>query len=248
MQSILEVKKLKKSFQGKEIVKNIQFKVGEKEIIGFLGPNGAGKSTTINMISTIVDIDSGTVLFKGKDIKKSEEEFKKELGLVPQDIAFFSDLSAYENVKFFGSLYGIKGENLKNSANKALEEVGLLDRKNEYPDKFSGGLKRRLNIACSIVHKPKLLILDEPTVGIDPQSRNNILEVTKRLRDSGTSIIYISHYMEEIEAVCSRVIIIDEGKIIEEGNINEIKGKYKKEGYESLEEIFLYLTGKELRD
>ena len=131
---------------------------------------------------------------------------------------------------------------------EALEVVGLWDRKDDYPDQFSGGMKRRLNIACSIVHKPKLIIMDEPTVGIDPQSRNNILEVTKSLRDEGTTIIYSSHYMEEVEAICSKIIIMDKGVIIEQGTMDQVKTKYKPEGLNNLEEIFLHLTGKALRD
>ena len=248
MEKILEVRGLKKNFGEKQVVKGISFDIGYNEIIGFLGPNGAGKSTTINMITTIMNMDEGVLLFKNKDVKESEEQFKIELGLVPQDIAFFPDLSAYDNVKFFGSLYNLKGGKLKKNVEEALTQVGLLDRKKEYPDSFSGGMKRRLNIACSIVHRPKLLIMDEPTVGIDPQSRNNILEVTKKLRDEGTTIIYISHYMEEVDSICSRLIIIDEGKIIEQGDKEELKKKYKKKGLNNLEEIFLHITGKELRD
>ena len=248
MEKILEVRGLKKNFGEKQVVKGISFDIGYNEIIGFLGPNGAGKSTTINMITTIMNMDEGVVLFKNKDVKENEEQFKRELGLVPQDIAFFPDLSAYDNVKFFGSLYNLKGGKLKKNVEEALTQVGLFDRKKEYPDSFSGGMKRRLNIACSIVHQPKLLIMDEPTVGIDPQSRNNILEVTKKLRDEGTTIIYISHYMEEVDSICSRLIIIDEGKIIEQGDKEELKKKYKKKGLNNLEEIFLHITGKELRD
>lgn len=248
MEKILEVKGLKKSFGENQVVNGITFDIGVREIIGFLGPNGAGKSTTINMISTILNIDEGSVLFKNKDVKENEEEFKKELGLVPQEIAFFSDLSTYDNVKFFGSLYGLKGSKLKENVKESLEHVGLWDKRKDYPDSFSGGMKRRLNIACSIVHRPKLLIMDEPTVGIDPQSRNNILELTKKLRDEGNTIIYVSHYMEEVEVICSRLIIIDNGKIIEQGDKDELKKKYKESGLNSIEEIFLHLTGKELRD
>ena len=248
MEKFLEVKGLKKSFGEKQVVKGITFDIGVSEIIGFLGPNGAGKSTTINMISTILNIDEGSVLFKNKDVKENEEEFKKELGLVPQEIAFFSDLSTYDNVKFFGSLYGLKGSKLKENVKESLEQVGLWDKRKDYPDSFSGGMKRRLNIACSIVHRPKLLIMDEPTVGIDPQSRNSILELTKKLRDEGTTIIYVSHYMEEVEVICSRLIIIDNGKIIEQGDKDDLKKKYKEGGLNSIEEIFLHLTGKELRD
>ncbi|MEG2291067.1 MAG: ABC transporter ATP-binding protein [Clostridium sp.] len=248
MKKVLEVKGLKKSFGEKQVVRGITFDAYEGEVIGFLGPNGAGKSTSINMICTILDNDGGYILFNGKDIRESEEVFKKQLGLVPQDIALFSDISAYENVKFFASLYGLRRNELKTCVKEALEYVGLWDRKDDYPDSFSGGMKRRLNIACSIAHRPKILILDEPTVGIDPQSRNSILEVTKKLRDEGTTVIYVSHYMEEVESICSRLIIVDEGVIIEEGDKEEIKKKYKEKGLNSLEEIFLYLTGKELRD
>ncbi|WP_286184095.1 ABC transporter ATP-binding protein [Clostridium sp. CCUG 7971] len=248
MNTILEIKSLKKSFGEKQVVNGLSFKVREGEILGFLGPNGAGKSTTISMITTILDKDSGHVLFEGREVSEDDNNFKKSLGFVPQDIALFNDLTAYENIKFFGSLYGLKGEILKVRVKEILELVELYDRKNDYPDSFSGGMKRRLNIACSIVHKPKILIMDEPTVGIDPQSRNNILEVTKSLKEEGTTVIYTSHYMEEVESICSRIIVIDNGSIIESGDKEEIKAKYKEKGLNNLEEIFLYLTGKELRD
>lgn len=248
MKNILSIKNLKKSFGEKEVVNGLSFDVNEREILGFLGPNGAGKSTTINMISMLLDKEYGEILFDGEKIQKDSIKLKKSLGLVPQDIAIFSDLTAYENVKFFCSLYGIKGAELKKKTKDALEKVGLWNRKDDFPDSYSGGMKRRLNIACSIAHKPKLLIMDEPTVGIDPQSRNNILKVTKELRDEGTTVIYTSHYMEEVEAICSKLIIIDKGMIIEEGDKEEIKLKYKKQGLNNLEEIFLSLTGTELRD
>jgi ABC-2 type transport system ATP-binding protein len=248
MRNILEIKSIEKKFGDKEVVKGISFNIKEGEILGLLGPNGAGKSTTINIISTILDMDKGEVLFYGQDINNDLDKFKRALGLVPQDIAVFSDLSAYNNVKFFGSLYGLKGSELIGCVNSALESVGLLERKNEYPESFSGGMKRRLNIACSIVHKPKFLIMDEPTVGIDPQSRNKILEVTKAMRDEGATIIYTSHYMEEVETICTRLLIMDKGKIIQEGSKEEIKKMYAEKGLHNLEEIFLNLTGKELRD
>ena len=248
MNIILEIKSLKKNFGEKTVVDKMSFKVNKGEILGFLGPNGAGKSTTINIITTILDADDGKVLFEGREINGNDNDFKKSLGYVPQDIALFNDLSAYENVKFFGSLYGLKGNYLNDRVKETLELVGLYDRKNDYPDSFSGGMKRRLNIACSIVHKPKILIMDEPTVGIDPQSRNNILEVTKNLRNEGTTVIYTSHYMEEVDAICTKLIIVDSGHIIESGDKEEIKAKYKSMGLNNLEEIFLNITGKELRD
>lgn len=245
MSYILEVKNLEKNYGERRAVKGISFNVKEGEILGFLGPNGAGKSTSINIISTVIDCDGGNIFFLGKDIKANKNFLKLNLGVVPQDISIFSDLSAYNNVKFFCSLYGFKGKKLKESVEEALNFVGLEDRKNDLPSGFSGGMKRRLNIACAIAHKPKLLIMDEPTVGIDPQSRNNILETVKSLNKNGTTIIYTSHYMEEVESVCNKIIIMDEGTIIEQGAKEEIKKKYRKE---SLEEIFLELTGKELRD
>lgn len=246
--SLLSIKNLRKSFGEKEIVKGINFNLESGEIIGFLGPNGAGKSTTINMISTLLSSDEGEIIFNGSRVEDNNIEFKKSLGLVPQDIALFSDISAYENVRFFCSLYGFRGEDLKVRTKEVLDYVGLWDKKDDYPDTFSGGMKRRLNIACSIAHNPKLIIMDEPTVGIDPQSRNNILEVARKLRDDGASIIYTSHYMEEVDTICSRLVIIDNGEVIEEGEKEEIKEKYRKEGLNNLEEIFLHLTGKELRD
>nr|WP_234122024.1 ABC transporter ATP-binding protein [Clostridium hydrogenum] len=248
MEKILEVKNLKKSYDGKEVVKGLSFYVNEGEILGFLGPNGAGKSTTINIISTVATSDGGNIDFYSKDIKLNIDKFKNSLGVVPQDFAYFSDLTAYDNVKFFCSLYGFKGKELKEAVKTALEFVGLWERRKEYPDAFSGGMKRRLNIACGIAHKPKLIIMDEPTVGIDPQSRNNILEAIKKLNFMGTTIIYTSHYMEEVEEICSRLVIIDKGEIVGEGNKEKIKDKYRKIGKGTLEDIFLYLTGKELRD
>lgn len=248
MEMLLEIKDLRKSYGEKEAVKGVSFYLKEGEILGFLGPNGAGKSTTINMISTVLDLDEGSISFLNNDIQNNSNNFKSNLGVVPQELAYFSDLTAYDNVKFFCSLYGLKGEILKDRVKEALEFVGLWNKKKEYPDSFSGGMKRRLNIACAIAHRPKLLIMDEPTVGIDPQSRNNILEAIKKLNSMGTTIIYTSHYMEEVEALCSRLVVIDQGEIIEEGSKEDIKERYKKVGKNNLEEMFLYLTGKELRD
>lgn len=245
MENILEVNELEKNYGERKAVKGISFTVKKGEILGFLGPNGAGKSTSINMISTVADCDGGSISFLEKDIKKNENYIKKQLGVVPQDIAVFSNLSAYDNVKFFCSLYGIRGKELRKNVEEALNYVGLWERRKDFPTQFSGGMKRRLNIACAIAHKPKLLIMDEPTVGIDPQSRNNILETVKKLNSEGTTIIYTSHYMEEVENVCTRLIIMDEGNIIEEGLKDELKIKYSKD---NLEDVFLELTGKALRD
>ena len=245
MECILKVKEIEKSYGERKAVKGISFNVKVGEILGFLGPNGAGKSTSINMIATVVNYDRGSIFFLDKEVKRNENYLKQNLGVVPQDIAVFSDLSAYDNVKFFCSLYGFKGKELRKNVEEALNFVGLWDRRKDLPSQFSGGMKRRLNIACAIAHKPKLLIMDEPTVGIDPQSRNNILETVKKLNSTGTTIIYTSHYMEEVENICTNLIIMDEGTIIEEGTKEQLKSKYSKD---NLEELFLELTGKELRD
>ena len=225
--NILEVKNLKKSYGEKEVVKGISFDIKKGEILGFLGPNGAGKSTTINMLSTALDKTFGEIKFKGKDISKCKREYKSSLGIVPQKLAIFENMPAIENVKYFAGFYGLKGKDLIEKSEEALTRVGLLDRKNDLPKIYSGGMKRRLNIACAIMHSPKILILDEPTVGIDPQSRNHILKSIKQLRDNGTTVIYTTHYMEEVEAICDRVIIIDNGEIIEQGSIEELTERTK---------------------
>ncbi|MGG7098774.1 ABC transporter ATP-binding protein [Clostridium sardiniense] len=227
--NILEVSNLKKKYGHKEVVKGISFSVNKGEILGFLGPNGAGKSTTINILSTALKASDGEMKFMGRDILKNKKEYKSKLGIVPQSLAIFENLSALENVKYFGSFYGLKGEKLKTQSEKALEMVGLLDRANDLPKTYSGGMKRRLNIACTLAHNPELLILDEPTVGIDPQSRNHILESIKELRKSGTTIIYTTHYMEEVEAISDRALIIDNGQIIAEGTLEELKGQMEEQ-------------------
>lgn len=246
--NVLELINLKKSYGEKTVVDNVSFSVKAGDILGFLGPNGAGKSTTIALITSITEMNSGNISYRGKDIKKNLKEFKRELGVVPQDLAIYEDLSAYENVKFFCSLYNYSGKELKERTRKALEYVGLWDRRTDMPRQYSGGMKRRLNIACSIAHSPQILILDEPTVGIDPQSRNHIMEMIKTLNQNGTTVIFVSHYMEEIESLCNRVIIMDHGKVLEDMDKRELKKKYAAQGQNSLEDIFLLLTGTELRD
>lgn len=248
MKQILEVRNLTKSYGEKTVVNQISFLVQEGDILGFLGPNGAGKSTTISMITNLLKVSDGEIIYQGTNVLKENRKLKAELGVVPQDLAYYDDLSAYDNVKFFCSLYGFRGKELNEKIKKALEFVGLWDRRKDRPTKFSGGMKRRLNIACSIAHLPKLLIMDEPTVGIDPQSRNHIMETVKELKQLGTTVIFVSHYMEEIESLCNRVIIMDHGHILEDSEKESLKEKYIKQGYKSLEEIFLHLTGTELRD
>ena len=219
---ILDVKKITKKYNKLVAVNGISLQLEENEILGLLGPNGAGKSTFINMILGLTKVDSGTIeIFE----KKLNRIIKKKIGYVPQDIAVCNELNAYDNVMFFGKLYGLRGDKLKESVKKAMEFTGLWERKKESPKKYSGGMKRRLNIACAIVHEPQLLIMDEPTVGVDPQSRNNILETIKKLNESGTTVIYTSHYMEEIEEICTKVAIIDNGELIIEGTSDSIKNE-----------------------
>lgn len=246
---ILKTRDLTKKYQGKAVVDNLNIEIKKGEIFGLLGPNGAGKSTTMNMICSIVKPTAGTVELLGKNPWKQKKEVVHKIGYIPQELAIHGSLKAWENVELFTSLYGIKGAQLKQSVEKSLEYVGLLERKNEFAKNFSGGMKRRLNIACAIGHNPELLIFDEPTVGIDPQSRNFILEKIKESNQNGATVIYTSHYMEEVEAICTRIAIMDNGKIIACGTSQELKNLVAKGSEDiTLEEVFLTLTGKKLRD
>lgn len=220
---IVKIENLVKKFGNTAAVDKITLGIEEGEIYGLLGPNGAGKSTTINMICGLLSPNEGTIEILGKDIRKNKIFAKRNIGIVPQDIAIYEDLTAYENVNFFAGLYGFRGKELKARVEEALEFVGLLDKAKSLPGSFSGGMKRRLNIACAIAHRPKVIIMDEPTVGIDPQSRNHILQSVKKLNEMGSTVIYTSHYMEEIEEICTRIGIVDHGKLIAEGTKEELK-------------------------
>ena len=221
--NIVEVKALTKKFKDIIAVDNISLNIEQGEIYGLLGPNGAGKSTIIKIISGLLKKNKGEVLILGKNIDKHSTFTKQNMGIVPQNITIYNDLTASENVSFFASLYGLKGEKLKKQTEEALEFVDLADKASQFPKSFSGGMKRRLNIACAIAHRPTLIIMDEPTVGIDPQSRNHILESVKKLNKLGCTIIYTTHYMEEVESLCSKIGIIDHGKLIAEGTKAELK-------------------------
>ncbi|ENK1243530.1 ABC transporter ATP-binding protein [Clostridium botulinum] len=223
MKNIIEVKSLEKSYKNKKVVKGISFNVKQGEILGFLGPNGAGKSTTINILSTILKSDKGEVKFLGEKSTEDIMKIKRNIGVVPQDLAIYEEISAERNVRFFASLYGLRGKKLDKSVKETLEFVGLYDKRLDRPKTYSGGMKRRLNIACAIAHNPKLIIMDEPTVGIDPQSRNHILNSIKKLQKRGATILYTTHYMEEVEEIADRIIIIDHGTIIAEGTKEELK-------------------------
>lgn len=235
MKSIINVKKLEKSYKEKKALDGISFDVLEGEILCFLGPNGAGKSTTINILSTALDFNGGEICFNDRKITRNDRSYKKYLGIVPQDIALYEEISAEQNVMFFAALYGLKGNELEKGVEEALSFVGLLEKKKDKVKTFSGGMKRRLNIACAIAHKPKVIIMDEPTVGIDPQSRNHILNSVKELQQKGATIIYTTHYMEEVEEISTRIIIIDHGKIIAEGTKEELKERLADEKLFSIE-------------
>lgn len=220
---VIEIKDLVKKYDTTIAVDNINLSIEEGEIYGILGPNGAGKSTTISLICSLLNPSFGEIKILGEDIRKKSTIIKRNIGLVPQNIALYRNFTAYENVKFFGELYGLRGQELREAIDEALEFTGLLEVKKKKAEEFSGGMLRRLNIACAIVHNPKILIMDEPTVGIDPQSRNNIMQAVKKLNKKGVTIIYTTHYMEEAENLCSKIAIIDNGKIIVEGTKDELK-------------------------
>ncbi|MDT2522662.1 ABC transporter ATP-binding protein [Enterococcus raffinosus] len=225
MKSFIEVKNLEKSYKNKQVIHGISFSIYQGEILCLLGPNGASKSTTINILCGALGFDGGEVTCKGDPINQNLQAFKQQLGVVPQDLALYEDLTAEKNVRFFASLYGLKGKELEAGVTFALESVGLNSHRKERVATFSGGMKRRLNIACAIAHHPKLLIMDEPTVGIDPQSRNHILTSIKNMQLKGMTVLYTTHYMEEVEEISSRIIIIDHGRIIAEGTKEALKEK-----------------------
>lgn len=222
--SMIKVSNITKRFNDKLVLDNINFEIEKGEIFGLIGPNGAGKSTLINIMTTLIDATNGSVEIGGYDIKKNPIEAKSLIGLVPQELALFEEMNAYDNLQFFGSLYGLSRKVLKQRIEEALQVTGLSDHRKQKVKKFSGGMKRRLNIAAAIMHHPQILIMDEPTVGVDPQSRNHIFEFIRHMnQQNNTTIIYTSHYMEEIEELCSKVFIIDLGKEIAYGSKEQIK-------------------------
>lgn len=222
MNNVIEVKNLTKKYKKLTAVDNISFNVLKGEIIGLLGPNGSGKSTTINCLLSLLNYE-GIIKIFGKNMTPDSYDIKRNIGVIFQDVALFEELNVYDNIDYFCGLYITDKIKRKQYVEEAISFVGLDDFKKFYPKQLSGGLKRRLNIACGIAHHPKLIFLDEPTVAVDPQSRNNILEGIKKLRDNGATILYTTHYMEEAEILCDRIIILDKGKIIAQGSSDELK-------------------------
>ena len=225
MSQVLEVKSLRKVFGDLTAVDRISFDVEEGEIFGFLGPNGAGKTTTISMICGLLEPTDGDVHVEGVSIRKNPRAVKRRLGVVPQDVAIYEELSARQNLKFWGGIFNLSGARLNGRVDELLEQVGLSDRADEPTKKFSGGMKRRLNLALGLVHDPKLILLDEPTVGIDPQARHKILDIVKNTVSTGRTVLYTTHYLEEAEDLCDRLAIIDHGQILAQGTVPELKAQ-----------------------
>jgi ABC-2 type transport system ATP-binding protein len=224
--AVLELVGLGKDYGERTAVKSVDLVVNQGEIFGLLGPNGAGKTTTISAACGVIAPSRGTARVGGHDLQRDEFAAKRLLGLVPQDLALYEDLSAQQNLAFFGQLYELSGEELAARIDWALGIAELADRRHEIVKKFSGGMKRRLNLAIGVLHKPRLLILDEPTVGVDPQSRRHIFDSIRALRDQGMTIIYTSHYMEEVEELCDRVAIMDAGQVVASGTLAELSAAH----------------------
>lgn len=247
-QAIIEIEHLTKKFRNAEepAVNGVSFSINRNEIFGLLGPNGAGKTTTISILCGLFPPTSGKILIDGKDIHTELNSIKDIVGIVPQDIALYPTLTARENLAFYGSMYGLHGKELKDKIEEWLQKLGLIDAAKRKVSTYSGGMKRRVNLIAGVLHNPKILFLDEPTVGVDVHSRNVIIEHLKEVNAAGTTIIYTSHHMEEAENFCTRVSIIDHGKILTEGTPLELISRNA--GSTNLENVFLNLTNRKLRD
>ncbi len=249
----IAVKHLTKTYKNLTAVDDLSFTVKEGEILGLLGPNGSGKTTTINCILSLLKYDRGEIEIFGETMSPAAYDLKRQIGVVFQEVAVFDELNVYDNIDFFCGLYIADKTTRAQCVSEAIALVGLEKYRKFLPKQLSGGLLRRLNIACGIAHRPKLIFLDEPTVAVDPQSRNHILDSIAALRAGGATIVYTSHYMEEVEQLCDRVIIIDSGKVIASGTLAELKKLVKAQPAKpvagpTLNDVFLELTGKELRD
>jgi ABC-2 type transport system ATP-binding protein len=247
---MLEVKHLRKSFGSVVAVDDVSFTLRKGELVGLLGPNGAGKSTTVSMIAGLVTPDQGEVLINGKRLAGDTDPAKRRIGLVPQDIALYEELSARENLRFFGSLYALTGPALEQRIASTLALVGLGDRARDRAKHFSGGMMRRLNLAAGLLHDPDILLLDEPTVGVDPQSRNAIFDNLEQLKSQGKALLYTTHYMEEAERLADRIVVIDHGRAIADDTLAGLQSRVAQVDGKpaTLESVFLTLTGRSLRD
>jgi ABC-2 type transport system ATP-binding protein len=247
---MLDVKNLRKSFGALVAVDDVSFTLAKGQLVGLLGPNGAGKTTTVSMIAGLVTPDRGDVLIAGHRLAGDTDPAKRRIGLVPQDLALYDELSARDNLRFFGALYNLSGRALDQAIGQALELVELADRARDRVKTFSGGMKRRLNLAAGLLHEPDILLLDEPTVGVDPQSRNAIFDNLELLKSRGTSLLYTTHYMEEAERLADRIVVIDHGRVIADDTLAGLQSRAAAAGggKATLESVFLTLTGRSLRD
>jgi ABC-2 type transport system ATP-binding protein len=246
---MLEVRSLRKTYGDLAAVSDVSFTLRPGELVGLLGPNGAGKTTTVSMIAGLVVPTSGQVLIDGAPLSGDTDPKKRKIGMVPQDLALYDELSALANLRFFGALYNLDAAALDRAIESSLQLVGLSERARDRVGTFSGGMKRRLNLAASLLHDPDILLLDEPTVGVDPQSRNAIFANLDALKARGKALLYTTHYMEEVERLADRVVIIDDGRVIAADTLVGLQ-RYAPAGSGPvpLESIFLALTGKSLRD
>ena len=246
---MLDVRGLRKSYAALVAVDDVSFALRAGELVGLLGPNGAGKTTTVSMVAGLVTPTAGQVLIGGEPLAGDTDPKKRRIGLVPQDLALYDELTALQNLRFFGALYNLDTATLTGNIASALDLVGLADRANHRVSTFSGGMKRRLNLAASLLHDPDILLLDEPTVGVDPQSRNAIFDNLETLKARGKALLYTTHYMEEVERLADRVVIVDHGRVVASDTLEGLQQHAPVgAGRASLEAIFLALTGRTLRD
>jgi len=246
---MLDVKHLRKAFGPLVAVSDVSFSVQQGQILGLLGPNGAGKTTTVSMAAGLLTPDRGEVLIAGHRLAGDTDPAKRRIGLVPQDLALYDELSARDNLRFFGALYGLRGRALDAAMARALDLVGLEERARDAVKTFSGGMKRRLNLAAGLLHDPDILLLDEPTVGVDPQSRNAIFDNLEALKARGKALLYTTHYMEEVERLADRIVIVDHGAVIADDTLAGLQSQVAGGGRPAtLEAMFLTLTGRSLRD
>jgi ABC-2 type transport system ATP-binding protein len=245
---LLEVRHLRKSFGPQLAVDDVSFSLEAGRLVGLLGPNGAGKTTTVSMVAGLVTPERGEVLVAGRRLAGETDPAKRKIGLVPQDLALYDELTARDNLRFFGALFGLTGRALDDAIGSVLGLVGLADRARDAVRTFSGGMKRRLNLAAGLLHDPDVLLLDEPTVGVDPQSRNAIFDNLETLKARGKALLYTTHYMEEAERLADRIVVVDHGRVIADDTLAGLQASVAGAGPATLETVFLSLTGRSLRD